>query len=86
MPTDRLMGERLPNTGFSQWGAQLRTTFAAGQNTRVVTSYKLIARGTVEEKILTLQTRKREVIKATLAGEEQLAESLTWEEIQELLA
>ncbi|MEO5804622.1 MAG: SNF2-related protein [Verrucomicrobiota bacterium] len=53
--------------------------------TRVVTSYKLIARGTVEEKILTLQSRKRDVIKATLAGEEQLAESLTWEEIQELL-
>ena len=53
--------------------------------TRVVTSYKLIARGTVEEKILTLQTRKREVIKATLAGEEQLAETLTWEEIQDLL-
>jgi len=53
--------------------------------TRVVTSYKLIARGTVEEKILKLQTRKREVIKATLAGEEQLAETLTWEEIQELL-
>ena len=53
--------------------------------TRVVTSYKLIARGTVEEKILTLQTRKRDVIKATLAGEEQLAETLTWEEIQELL-
>jgi SNF2 family DNA or RNA helicase len=53
--------------------------------TRVVTSYKLIARGTVEEKILALQTRKRDVINATLAGEEQLAESLTWEEIQELL-
>ncbi|MDQ6631983.1 MAG: SNF2 family helicase [Verrucomicrobiota bacterium] len=52
--------------------------------TRVVTSYKLIARDTVEEKILLLQTRKREIIKATLAGEEQLAESLTWEEIQEL--
>jgi SNF2 family DNA or RNA helicase len=52
---------------------------------RVVTSYKLIARGTVEEKILTLQARKRDVIKAMLAGEEQLAESLTWEEIQELL-
>ncbi len=52
---------------------------------RVVTSYKLIARGTVEEKILTLQSRKRDVIKATLAGEEQFAESLTWEEIQELL-
>ena len=54
--------------------------------TRVVTSYKLIARGTVEEKILTLQQRKREVIQATLGGEEQLAEALTWEEIQELFA
>ncbi|HEY2953271.1 MAG TPA: C-terminal helicase domain-containing protein, partial [Verrucomicrobiae bacterium] len=54
--------------------------------TRVVTSYKLITRGTVEEKILTLQQRKRDVIQATLGGEEQLAEALTWEEIQELFA
>ncbi len=54
--------------------------------TRVVTSYKLITRSTVEEKILQLQTRKREVIQATLGGEEQLAEALTWEEIQELFA
>ncbi len=52
--------------------------------TRVVTSYKLITRDTVEEKILTLQARKREMISATLGGEEQLAEALTWEEIQEL--
>ncbi len=37
--SDRLMGERLPNTGFSQWGGQLRATFAPGQNTRFVTSY-----------------------------------------------
>ena len=37
--SDRLMGERLPNTGFSQWGTQLRATFAPGQNTRIVTSY-----------------------------------------------
>jgi len=54
--------------------------------TRVVTSYKLITRDTVEEKILTLQARKREVIQATLGGEEELAASLSWEEIQELLA
>lgn len=54
--------------------------------TRVVTSYKLITRDTVEEKILTLQARKRELIQATLGGEEQLAETLTWEEIQALLA
>jgi superfamily II DNA or RNA helicase len=54
--------------------------------TRVVTSYKLIARGTVEEKILNLQARKREVIQAMLGGEQALAESLNWDEIQELLA
>jgi superfamily II DNA or RNA helicase len=53
---------------------------------RVVTSYKLITRDTVEEKILTLQNRKREVIQATLGGEEEFAASLNWEEIQELLA
>lgn len=53
--------------------------------TRVVTSYKLIARGTVEEKILALQQRKREVVQATL-GEGELAAALTWEEIEELFA
>ena len=54
--------------------------------TRMVTSYKLIARGTVEEKILTLQQRKRELIAATIGDEQQFTEALTWEEIQELLA
>ncbi len=54
--------------------------------TRVVTSYKLITRGTVEEKILSLQQKKREIIAATLTGEEALAASLSWEEIQELLS
>jgi SNF2 family DNA or RNA helicase len=52
--------------------------------TRVVTSYKLITRGTVEEKILALQQKKRAIIKATLGGEETLADNLTWEEIQGL--
>jgi SNF2 family DNA or RNA helicase len=52
----------------------------------MVTSYKLIARDTVEEKILTLQNRKREIIQATVGGEEEFAASLNWEEIQELLA
>src|SRR5438552_18434658 len=52
--------------------------------TRMVTSYKLIARGTVEEKILGLQSRKRELIKATLAGEAQFTESLSLEELREL--
>jgi len=54
--------------------------------TKVVTSYKLIARDTVEEKILALQNRKRAMIQAAIGGEEEFAASLTWEEIQELLA
>lgn len=54
--------------------------------TRVVTSYKLITRGTVEEKILHLQTRKAELIKGALGDEEALAQALTWDEIQELLS
>ena len=52
---------------------------------KVVTSYKLITRDTVEEKILILQNRKREVIQATISGEEEFAASLNWEEIQDLL-
>jgi SNF2 family DNA or RNA helicase len=52
---------------------------------RVVTSYKLITRDTVEEKILHLQSRKRSLIQGTL-GEEQFAGALTWEEIQDLLS
>jgi superfamily II DNA or RNA helicase len=54
--------------------------------TKVVTSYKLITRDTVEEKILTLQNKKRDVINATIGGEEEFAAALNWDEIQELLA
>ncbi|MGP8200120.1 MAG: DEAD/DEAH box helicase [Limisphaerales bacterium] len=52
---------------------------------KVVTSYKLIARGTVEEKILNLQNRKRALTQAMLRDEEQWVKALSWEEIQELL-
>lgn len=54
--------------------------------TRVVTSYKLITRGTVEEKILNLQERKREVFKATLSSEEAFTEALSWDDIQSLFS
>src|ERR1039458_2661799 len=54
--------------------------------TKVVSSHKLITRDTVEEKILTLQNRKREIIQATIGGEEEFAAALNWDEIQELLA
>ena len=50
-----------------------------------MTSYKLIARNTVEEKILALQQRKKAVIAASLDSEEPLMESLTFDEISELL-
>ncbi|MCG8603158.1 MAG: SNF2 family helicase [Verrucomicrobiales bacterium] len=51
--------------------------------TNVVTSYKLITRGTVEEKILALQNRKREMTEALLneAGDAGLSEG----ELLELL-
>jgi superfamily II DNA or RNA helicase len=52
---------------------------------RVVTSYKLIARGTVEEKILHLQARKKALIQGVIDGEEAFAGALGWEEVQELL-
>ncbi len=52
----------------------------------VVTSYKLITRGTVEEKILALQNRKREVIDATLDGGEPPFGGLDTEDLRELLS
>jgi superfamily II DNA or RNA helicase len=54
--------------------------------TRVVTSYKLIARDTVEEKILNLQKRKRDLASAMLENEEPLMIGLTTEDLTELLA
>jgi SNF2 family DNA or RNA helicase len=53
--------------------------------TRVVTSYKLIARDTVEEKIVNLQKRKRELATAMLENEEPLMAGLTSEDLAELL-
>ncbi|MEA3147076.1 MAG: hypothetical protein QOI53_2613, partial [Verrucomicrobiota bacterium] len=53
--------------------------------TRVVTAYKLIARGTVEEKILTLQQKKREMIQSTVESEEPVMSGLSMAEISGLL-
>ena len=52
---------------------------------KVVNAYKLIARETVEEKILALQARKRAVIDATLDQEQPMMEGLGRDEILELL-
>jgi SNF2 family DNA or RNA helicase len=54
--------------------------------TKVVTSYKLIARGTVEEKIVQLQEKKRELAAQTLTGDEAFLSKLTQAEWEDLLA
>ena len=50
----------------------------------VVNSYKLIARGSVEEKIVRLQERKRELISQMVTGDEEFVSWLTLEELQGL--
>jgi SNF2 family DNA or RNA helicase len=52
---------------------------------RTVYSVKLITKGTVEEKVLAMQRKKRSVIDATLARDDQVMQKLTWEDVQELL-
>jgi SNF2 family DNA or RNA helicase len=53
---------------------------------RTVYSIKLITRGTVEEKVLELQKKKRAVIDATIESDQQVMQSLSWEDVQELLS
>jgi superfamily II DNA or RNA helicase len=53
---------------------------------RSVQAYKLIAAGTVEEKIQALQARKRELFEASLGGDAAFVEKLTGEDLEELLA
>ena len=52
---------------------------------RSVQAYKLIAAGTVEEKIQALQARKRELFEASLGGDAAFVEKLTGEDLEELL-
>ncbi len=55
-----------------------------GQQNRV-TVYRLIAKGTVEEKVLELQARKRELVAAVLGDNESLLASLTRDDLAALL-
>ncbi|HMO50222.1 MAG TPA: DEAD/DEAH box helicase [Kiritimatiellia bacterium] len=52
---------------------------------RTVYSVKLITKGTIEEKVLAMQERKRAIIDATLENDEQVMDKLSWEDVQELL-
>ena len=53
---------------------------------RTVYSVKLITKGTVEEKVVEMQQRKKGIIDATLTTDEQVMQKLTWEDVQELLS
>ena len=55
-----------------------------GQKNQVMV-YKLITMGTVEEKMLKLQVRKKSVFDAVIENNESPINSLTWEDIRELL-
>lgn len=52
---------------------------------RTVYSVKLITKGTIEERVLAMQDRKRAIIDATLENDEQVMDKLSWEDVQELL-
>jgi len=52
---------------------------------KIVTSYKLIARDTVEEKILKLQQQKRDIFDAAIDDDKPLMSGLNTEDLRELL-
>ena len=54
--------------------------------TRRVFAYRLIARDTVEEKILALQDRKRELAESIVRADETMIASLTAEDVELLLS
>jgi len=50
-----------------------------------VTAYKLICKGTIEEKILELQKKKKNLIDSLVVAEEGISKALDWEDIKFLL-
>jgi SNF2 family DNA or RNA helicase len=54
--------------------------------TRNVFAYRLIARGTVEERILELQKTKRDLVSAIISADNSLIRNLTREDLSLLLS
>jgi SNF2 family DNA or RNA helicase len=48
--------------------------------------YKLITKGTVEEKMLKLQERKKEIFDVIIDSNNNSLSKVTWSDIQELLS
>ena len=55
-----------------------------GQTTKV-SSYKLITKGTIEEKIAELQERKKDLISDLVESDDDILSSLTWDDVLNLL-
>ncbi len=55
-----------------------------GQDKSVM-SYKLITLGTIEEKIISMQDKKRGLVKQVICTDDEAMSKLTWEEVLELL-
>ena len=60
-------------------------THRIGQ-TKAIISYKLIARGTLEEKILALQRRKKDLAESVLGSDAGFGKALTEKDVEELLS
>ena len=56
-----------------------------GQSQKVF-AYRMIARGTVEEKILELQKTKRELAESIISEDQDFMRKLTREDLEQLLA
>lgn len=54
--------------------------------TRVVTAYRLVAQGTIEEKILQLKAKKRELVASVLSEDSGGAKKLTKADLEELFS
>lgn len=50
-----------------------------------VSAYKLVTLNTIEEKIIVLQNRKKELVRQVVSCDEEAISKLTWEEVLELL-
>ncbi len=55
-----------------------------GQDKSVM-SYKLVTLGTIEEKIISMQDKKRGLVKQVICSDDEAMSKLTWEEVLELL-
>ena len=76
--------EHVPQGAFAVARPDIDRAHRIGQQ-RVVTAYRLALRGTVEERILALQAKKRGLIEATLDEHSPLMAGLAENELEELL-